>query len=151
MPAVSQVTSGSSSEKHYYVFGYDGTSVGEAKATANYSNYGVLYNWTATINGSAGSDSNPSGVQGVCPSGWHLPSDAEWKEMEKTLGMTQDQADATGYRGTDQGSQIKTSNGWTNAGNGTNSSGFSALPGGTRDYNGVFAPQIGGASGRERV
>ena len=36
LPAVSQVTSGSSSEKHYYVFGYDGTSVGEAKATANY-------------------------------------------------------------------------------------------------------------------
>ena len=39
---------------------------------------GYLYNWPAAMHGAASSNANPSGVQGVCPNGWHLPSDAEW-------------------------------------------------------------------------
>ena len=43
--------------------------------------YGYLYNWPAVMHGAASSNSNPSGVQGVCPSGWHVPSDAEWTQL----------------------------------------------------------------------
>ena len=43
--------------------------------------YGYLYNWVAAMHGAPSSVSNPSGVQGVCPSGWHLPSDAEWGQL----------------------------------------------------------------------
>ena len=43
--------------------------------------YGMLYNWLAVMNGAASSNSNPSRVQGVCPSGWHVPSMAEWTQL----------------------------------------------------------------------
>lgn len=49
--------------------------------SANVSDYGYLYNWSAVMNGSASSSANPSGVQGVCPDGWHVPSDAEWSHL----------------------------------------------------------------------
>ena len=48
---------------------------------ANVSKYGYLYNWPAVMNGSLSSSANPSEVQGVCPDGWHVPSDAEWTEL----------------------------------------------------------------------
>ena len=48
--------------------------------------YGMLYNWPAVMYGQYSSDRNPSGVQGVCPNGWHLPSDAEWKQLFSYLG-----------------------------------------------------------------
>ena len=44
--------------------------------------YGYLYNWKAVMRNSSSSQSNPSSVQGVCPNGWHVPSDAEWDELE---------------------------------------------------------------------
>ena len=50
--------------------------------SANVTDYGYLYNWAAVMNGSASSEANPSGVQGICPDGWHVPSDAEWTELE---------------------------------------------------------------------
>ena len=43
--------------------------------------YGYLYNWTAVMHGSASSSTNPSGVQGICPAGWHVPSRAEWTQL----------------------------------------------------------------------
>jgi len=43
--------------------------------------YGLLYNWTAVMGDENSSERNPSGVQGVCPNGWHLPSVAEWNQM----------------------------------------------------------------------
>lgn len=46
---------------------------------------GYLYNWAAVMNGASGSSSNPSGVQGVCPDGWHVPSDAEWTQLVEYL------------------------------------------------------------------
>ncbi|MBQ1605895.1 MAG: hypothetical protein II088_03700, partial [Bacteroidales bacterium] len=48
--------------------------------------YGYLYNWTAILNGGNSSTENPSGVQGICPNGWHLPSDAEWTQLTTYLG-----------------------------------------------------------------
>jgi len=124
LPSVSPPIDESYTEPYYYVYDYSGTDVNAAKATSNYSTYGVLYNWPAALT--------------VCPAGWHLPGDVEWNQLEMALGMTQTQADSILYRGTDQGTQMKATSGWTNNGNGTNSSGFSALPGGYRDDGGGF-------------
>lgn len=44
--------------------------------------YGYQYNWFALMHGASPSSANPSGVQGVCPDGWHVPSDAEWTQLE---------------------------------------------------------------------
>jgi len=57
--------------------------------------------------------------------------------MEMALGMSEADANGIGWRGTDQGTQMKTTYGW-NVGNGTNSSGFSGLPGGSRGTIGYF-------------
>ena len=81
LPEVSPSSAGSGTDPHYYVYDYQGTDVSEAIATDNYQNYGVLYNWSAAMNGEASSNANPSGVQGACPAGWHLPSDGEWTEL----------------------------------------------------------------------
>ena len=48
---------------------------------SNVSTYGYLYNWPAVMHGASSSSANPSGVQGICPNGWHVPSDAEWTEL----------------------------------------------------------------------
>jgi uncharacterized protein (TIGR02145 family) len=95
--------------------------------------YGKLYNFYAVADN-----------RKLCPSGWHVPSDNEWKIMETYLGMTQSQADISGLRGTNEGGELKLSGcspeGWScyNVG-ATNSSGFSALAGGYRYDNGIFS------------
>lgn len=107
LPSVVGPASGSATVPLYYVHGYNGTNVQAAKATANYQTYGVLYNWRAAMQGAASSNTNPSGVQGVCPDGWHLPSDEEVKQLEMFLGLSQNQANGNGiYRGTNQGSRL---------------------------------------------
>ncbi len=68
-------------------------------------------------------------AQTVCPKGWHLPSDSEWNEMEMTLGMAAANTVKTFWRG-EHGISMKSVSGWVDGGNGTNSSGFNALPGG---------------------
>ena len=97
---------------------------------ANGAIYGKLYNWYA-VNDS----------RGLAPTGWHVPSDDEWKTLEMCLGMSQAQADGWDSRGTDEGGKIKeagTSH-WYNPNTGaTNSSGLSALPGGGRNTDGSF-------------
>ncbi len=124
LPAVYKSSSGSTTDPYYYVGGYYGTDVAAAKNKPSYAKYGVLYNWPA--------------AKAACPPGWHLPSDAEWKQLGKALGMSQAQADGLGYLGTDQGTQMKATSGWNNNGNGTNSSGFAGLPGGYRWDGGTF-------------
>jgi uncharacterized protein (TIGR02145 family) len=52
-----------------------------ASNESNVSKYGYLYNWAAVMRGSSSSNNNPSGIQGVCPSGWHVPSADEWTEL----------------------------------------------------------------------
>lgn len=59
--------------------------------------YGYLYNGMAAMHGANSSDANPSGVQGVCPDGWHIPSDAEWNKMEAML--TEEDMTLDGWRG----------------------------------------------------
>ena len=131
LPSVNMVADGSedAAGSYYYVYGYDGTNVADAKATDNYATYGVLYNWTAAMDGEASSTTNPSGIQGVCPAGWHLPSDAEWTELTDYLG------------GTGAGGKLKETGTthWNSPNTGaTNETGFTALPGGYRGDNGAF-------------
>ena len=52
-----------------------------AGGASNVPLYGYLYNWPAVMNGAESSNNNPSGVQGICPNGWHVPSLAEWNQM----------------------------------------------------------------------
>ncbi len=86
LPDVVKPDSGSQTTPLYYVYDYNGTSVNAAKETENYTIYGVLYNWAAAMAGSESSSNNPSGVQGICPQGWHIPSDAEWTQLSDYLG-----------------------------------------------------------------
>jgi uncharacterized protein (TIGR02145 family) len=72
--------------------------------------------------------------RGLCPSGWHVPSDVDFITMEVALGMSESDANSTLWRGTDQGSQLKSSAYDDPSWNGTNSSGFSALNGGYRTW-----------------
>lgn len=112
-----------------WVYDYEGYNVNEAKATDNYKKYGCLYDWKIALK--------------VCPDGWHVPTDAEWKKLEMHVGMRQAIADLHGKKGTDQGIQLKSTSGWNSGGNGTNTSGFSALPSGYHRYPGLFL-NIGG-------
>ena len=48
---------------------------------SNVPTYGYLYNWPAVMGGSSSSNTNPSGVQGICPNGWHVPSHSEWTQL----------------------------------------------------------------------
>ncbi len=54
--------------------------------TANCNSYGRLYSWTTSMNGDSASSSVPSGVRGICPTGWHIPSKAEWDVLVTYLG-----------------------------------------------------------------
>ena len=123
----------------------------DAKAYCYYDNnaetfsftYGALYSWAAALNGAASSNTNPSQIQGVCPDGWHIPSDAEWKELEMSLGMGGVEADTTGPRGVSVGSQLAVNkdlweDGLLEDHPEFGTSGFFALPGGGRRFNGTF-------------
>jgi uncharacterized protein (TIGR02145 family) len=100
-------------------------------AGSNKNTYGGLYNWYAV-----------SDNRNICPTGWHAPTDAEWKILEMSLGMTQAQADREGYgRGTTEGGKLKETiiTHWLSPNTGaTNESGFTALPSGTRNLSGSF-------------
>jgi len=130
LPNVIGAETGSDTEPYCYVYGYDGKDVNEAKATDNYKTYGVLYNWAAAMNGATSSEANPSGVQGICPKGWHLPSNAEWQQLIDYLGGNDiaggklKETDTTHWHSPNSGA--------------TNESGFTALPGGLRVPNGNF-------------
>ena len=92
--------------------------------------YGYLYNWDAVA------DSRK-----LCPTGWHVPSDVEWKILEYYLGMLANDLNLEGFRGFDQnvGGKMKAiSNLWVgNVYGNNNSSGFSGLPGGAKAISGT--------------
>ena len=90
----------------------------------NVSTYGNQYNWPAAMNGEESSDKNPSGVQGICPEGWHLPSYAEWTQLTNAIAET------------DAGSRLASNDElWDNIDvfnlNYFGESGFAALPAGS--------------------
>lgn len=83
---------------------------------ANESRYGKLYNWYAV-----------NDARGLAPTGWHIPSDMEWKQLTDQLGGNEV-----------AGKKMKSTQGWARHGNGTNESGFGGLPGGYRYDYGFF-------------
>ena len=114
LPSVVGPSTGSQTSPYYYVYGYNGTVVADAKATTNYKTYGVLYNWPAAIN--------------ACPNGWHLPTDEEWTKLTDYLGGKGVAANKLKETGTTH---------WKSPNDGaTNETGFTALPGGYRKSNG---------------
>ncbi|MCX6256958.1 MAG: hypothetical protein NTW49_03530 [Bacteroidia bacterium] len=97
---------------------------------SNKATYGLLYTWAAVMNGAASSAANPSGVQGVCPTGWHVPSDAEWTQLTNFLGGESVAGSKLKEAGTSH---------WVSPNTGAiNTSGFTALPGGYRGSSGTF-------------
>lgn len=129
LPSVVGASPGSETIPYYYVYDYNGTSVLNAKSSINYSIYGVLYNWLAATNS--------------CPTGWHLPTNQEWIELELSLGMSLVQTDSTGFRGTNEGSKLAGNHSLWLSGLLVNSphfntSSFLALPGGSRHSDGSF-------------
>jgi len=105
--------------------------------------YGALYTWSAATRDPALAE-NGDEVQGVCPDGWHLPGDSEWKTLEMDLGMTWLTADKDGWRGYDEGGMLKIAGTeyWNEPNEmATNESGFSAAPSGTRGEDGIFSGQ----------
>ena len=112
LPAVSSYNSKSNTRSVYYVYGYNGTDVNAARLTDNYLVYGALYNWPA--------------AQTACPAGWHIPSDDEWDVLigyighASKAGISLKSADSIYW---EKSKELK-----------TNSSGFSALPGGSVDH-----------------
>jgi hypothetical protein len=69
LPEVVGPATGPGTTPYYHVYNNNSTNVDAAKATTNYQNYGVLYNWPAAMAGASSTNTNPSGVKGVCPSG----------------------------------------------------------------------------------
>lgn len=105
--------------------------------------YGALYTWSTAMDGAQSSDGIPSQVQGVCPDGWHLPSDQEWQQMELFIGMDPAEVDTLGYRerGEGFGGRLKEPGNkhWRNPNaNATNFTGFTAVAGGSRSIDGNF-------------
>ena len=106
--------------------------------SSNVSTYGYLYNWPAVMHGASSSSANPSGVQGICPNGWHVPSDAEWTQLtDYVRSQTQYQCNNSIAKA------LASTIGWNSStetcavGNNpsaNNATGFSVLPAGRRDY-----------------
>ena len=150
LPQVNSVTEASLDDAKYYIFDYEGHKTIEAKSFETlywndstiipYKYFGVLYNWEAIV----GKHTNNKGrVQGVCPSGWHIPTDEEWKKLELSLGMDSLEVDAIGLRNNNLlGFNLKADYGWNNSGNGTNAFGFAALPAGEA-FSGVGFQEVG--------
>lgn len=92
--------------------------------------WGALYNWYAVNTGR------------LCPDGWLVPTDKEWKNLEGNADTRFGRGDSTwdmqGGRGQDAGIRLKTTSGWSAGGSGTDNIGFSALPGGERCSKGRF-------------
>ena len=102
-------------------------------SSANCDKYGSLYNWSTAMALPSSCDSTLCSSQiqsphrGICPSGWHIPSYAEWDVLVTAVG---------GYE--TAGTKLKATSGWNNSGNGTDEYGFSALPGGSGRSGGSF-------------
>jgi uncharacterized protein (TIGR02145 family) len=114
--------------------------------TANCAIYGGLYQWAEAVqyqNG-ASNTTSPSpafsgNVKGICPTGWHVPSDGEWCTLTTFLDSTVD-CSVIGWTGTNAGGKLRsTSSLWNSPNTGaTNSSGFSGLPSGYFNFDRTF-------------
>ena len=113
---------------------------------SNKPTYGLLYNWPAVMHGAASSETNPSNVQGICPTGWHVPSDAEWTQL--TDYVSSQSQYVCGSDNTYIAKALTSTTGWNssttnicspgNTPSDNNATGFSALPAGGYNYGDYF-------------
>ncbi|MDL2228357.1 T9SS type A sorting domain-containing protein, partial [Odoribacter sp. OttesenSCG-928-L07] len=68
---------------------------------------GLAYQASAALLRTVVSDTLPDIIQGICPNGWHLPSDEEWMELERYLGMSEDEIVSLNFRGTNEATMLK--------------------------------------------
>jgi uncharacterized protein (TIGR02145 family) len=102
---------------------------------SNSTTYGRLYNWYAVDNNAATKVAS-NGGKNVCPTGWHVPSETEWMTLANYLGGESIAGGKLKEAGTAH---------WQTPNTGaTNETGFTALPGGCRDYAGAFGGIVGG-------
>jgi uncharacterized protein (TIGR02145 family) len=105
--------------------------------------YGGLYQWDEMMDYRLA-----QGSQGICPEGWHIPTDEEWKVLEGSVDSYYGIGDAEwdeywSGRGADAGKNLKSIEGWPNS-NSLDLFGFKALPGGNRGGDGAF--NVGGSN-----
>ena len=128
----------------------DGTVIGEGTFASIFTpstdvdTYGYLYNWDAVMQNEDFSSSNPSGIQGICPTGWHVPSNAEWTQLTAYLGSHSEYV--CSGSGDKIAKALASTNGWLlcdgdecvvgNNPSTNNVTGFSALPAGSYNGNG---------------
>jgi uncharacterized protein (TIGR02145 family) len=97
----------------------------------NLAKPGLLYNWFVIAD-----------TGNIAPEGWHIPSDDEWKELERQLGMSATEAEESGWRGTHEGEKLRIAGteGWSGYSDvwATNESGFTALAGSCRLPTGIW-------------
>ena len=96
---------------------------------ANCNEYGGLYQWDEMMH-----YVTDSATKGICPEGWYLPTDYDWKILEGTVDSQYPVGDPiwnnSGIRGFDAGLNLKSVSGWAFSGNGIDLYGFTVLPGG---------------------
>ena len=108
-----------------------------SNTTANCATYGRMYAWSTTLKLPASCDTTSCTIadstthQGLCPTGWHVSTESDWETLEAYIGMSATDLASIGYRGTNQGTQLQADTSlWLTTSLGTNTVGFSALPGG---------------------
>jgi uncharacterized protein (TIGR02145 family) len=111
----------------------------ESSTGANATNYGFLYNWYAAV-GIITPMGSPT--KNICPTGWHVPTDAEWTSLIQFMVPSETvSATVIGTQSTTAGTLMKSSTLWntvTPPSPGTDNFGFTALPGGYRNFDGGF-------------
>jgi uncharacterized protein (TIGR02145 family) len=109
---------------------------------ANCVEYGRLYDWSTAMGlpSSCNDNSCSSQIQskhrGICPSGWHIPSNADWDKLFRYVDGTS--GTSSPYESSTAGRYLKATSGWNSNGNGTDQYGFSALPGSDGSSDGDF-------------
>ena len=105
--------------------------------TDSCTKYGGLYTWDEMMQ-----YTTQPGTQGICPPGWHIPTDEEWKVLEGAVDSQYDigdpEWDMNNARGFDAGTNLKSTSGWTNNGNGLDIFGFCGLPTGNWWWSGAY-------------
>ncbi|XOV92125.1 MAG: FISUMP domain-containing protein [Bacteroidota bacterium] len=128
LPKVDSPSHEFDNQPHYYVYGYYGNEIKDLEKDSVYAKYGALYNWYSAID--------------ACPTGWVLPTDEDWIELEKYLGMDASETKKYYSRYTGRvGLKLKKIGSWKSA---TDLIKFGVLPGGQRYYGNVNDPNENG-------
>lgn len=132
-------TSGNRTYAPYYTDGRNVYTEDSGNLTSNQrKKLGLLYNWAAAVGLATESEAMSRTTsfsgrrQGICPNGWHIPTDAEWSVLSITLGGIKgsDSDIPNAVKFSDVGKKLKATSGWYNSGNGTDKYSFAALPAG---------------------